>query len=102
MTARPARTLLFPTDTCRVVFFFSSRRRHTIFDCDWSSDVCSSDLKVGFVREDALRGVNRCCPERNPLLSGLTVPGEEAPANSVPAAAVIQRARALSDRKSVV
>src|SRR3990167_6640609 len=23
---------------------FSSRRRHTIFDCDWSSDVCSSDL----------------------------------------------------------
>src|SRR2546430_5511139 len=27
-----------------VFFFFSSRRRHTIFDCDWSSDVCSSDL----------------------------------------------------------
>src|SRR2546430_13494194 len=25
-------------------FFFSGRRRHTIFDCDWSSDVCSSDL----------------------------------------------------------
>src|SRR3990167_11439492 len=29
--------------------FFSSRRRHTRFDCDWSSDVCSSDL--GNVRE---------------------------------------------------
>src|SRR2546430_7410221 len=29
---------------CIVVFFFSSRRRHTRFDCDWSSDVCSSDL----------------------------------------------------------
>src|SRR5256886_2574678 len=29
---------------CRVCFFFSSRRRHTRFDCDWSSDVCSSDL----------------------------------------------------------
>src|SRR2546430_10524604 len=28
-------------------FFFSSRRRHTIFDCDWSSDVCSSDLIAG-------------------------------------------------------
>src|SRR2546430_13094764 len=27
-----------------VCFFFSSRRRHTRFDCDWSSDVCSSDL----------------------------------------------------------
>src|SRR3989475_3326369 len=26
-------------------FFFSSRRRHTRFDCDWSLDVCSSDLK---------------------------------------------------------
>src|SRR5205823_7666990 len=27
------------------LFFFSSRRRHTRFDCDWSSDVCSSDLE---------------------------------------------------------
>src|SRR2546430_16571908 len=27
------------------MFFFSSRRRHTRFDCDWSSDVCSSDLQ---------------------------------------------------------
>src|SRR5882762_11003844 len=26
-------------------FFFSSRRRHTRFKCDWSSDVCSSDLE---------------------------------------------------------
>src|SRR5882762_9993161 len=26
------------------IFFFSSRRRHTRFKCDWSSDVCSSDL----------------------------------------------------------
>src|SRR5699024_11812066 len=26
-------------------FFFSSRRRHTISKRDWSSDVCSSDLK---------------------------------------------------------
>src|SRR5689334_7913681 len=24
-------------------FFFSSRRRHTRWNCDWSSDVCSSD-----------------------------------------------------------
>src|SRR2546430_11947897 len=30
----------------RCVFFFSSRRRHTRFDCDWSSDVCSSDLPM--------------------------------------------------------
>src|SRR2546430_9892822 len=29
--------------TDELTFFFSSRRRHTRFDCDWSSDVCSSD-----------------------------------------------------------
>src|SRR5215475_6918578 len=28
-------------------FFFSSRRRHTRFSRDWSSDVCSSDLGRG-------------------------------------------------------
>src|SRR5690606_39486354 len=28
-----------------VAFFFSSRRRHTRFSRDWSSDVCSSDLE---------------------------------------------------------
>src|SRR2546430_8698504 len=35
-------------------FFFSSRRRHTRFDCNWSSDVCSSDLK--FARINSLQG----------------------------------------------
>src|SRR5207302_4059447 len=29
---------------CILFFFFSSRRRHTRFSRDWSSDVCSSDL----------------------------------------------------------
>src|SRR5690606_23190189 len=29
-------------------FFFSSRRRHTRFSRDWSSDVCSSDLRAAF------------------------------------------------------
>src|SRR5438034_3051977 len=29
---------------CLLFFFFSSRRRHTRSLCDWSSDVCSSDL----------------------------------------------------------
>src|SRR3989475_9410906 len=32
------------TNVTLFFFFFSSRRRHTRFDCDWSSDVCSSDL----------------------------------------------------------
>src|SRR5256885_11909164 len=30
-----------------LIFFFSSRRRHTRLQGDWSSDVCSSDLGVG-------------------------------------------------------
>src|SRR2546430_11632308 len=41
-------------------FFFSSRRRHTRFDCDWSSDVCSSDLGTSPILEVPLhvhRGV---------------------------------------------
>src|SRR5256886_12279488 len=35
-------------------FFFSSRRRHTRFDCDWSSDVCSSDLFEKIMRAHPL------------------------------------------------
>src|SRR5690606_41126012 len=31
------------------LFFFSSRRRHTRFSRDWSSDVCSSDLTMAGV-----------------------------------------------------
>src|SRR5690606_39484640 len=33
------------------LFFFSSRRRHTIFSRDWSSDVCSSDVGAGGVMQ---------------------------------------------------
>src|SRR5690606_39805667 len=32
--------------TANCCFFFSSRRRHTRFSRDWSSDVCSSDLTM--------------------------------------------------------
>src|SRR5436190_17152579 len=38
-----------------VFFFFSSRRRHTRSLCDWSSDVCSSDLVDDQVRSGTLR-----------------------------------------------
>src|SRR5256886_15049214 len=37
------------SNVCSSFFFFSSRRRHTRFDCDWSSDVCSSDLSAAAV-----------------------------------------------------
>src|SRR3989442_8633664 len=37
-----------PVEYTHVVFFFSSRRRHTRCGRDWSSDVCSSDLEGRF------------------------------------------------------
>src|SRR5256886_3583658 len=46
-----------------IAFFFSSRRRHTRFDCDWSSDVCSSDL-MGHERFAPLKNVLEKRPER--------------------------------------
>src|SRR2546430_7267523 len=39
------------------VFFFSSRRRHTRFDCDWSSDVCSSDLTPSAPASDSAASI---------------------------------------------
>src|SRR5689334_25116160 len=38
------------------MFFFSSGRRHTRWNCDWSSDVCSSDLD--FVAPASVEAVN--------------------------------------------
>src|SRR2546430_12126018 len=38
-------------------FFFSSRRRHTRFDCDWSSDVCSSDLYLEFYNGEGVQHI---------------------------------------------
>src|SRR5689334_19174924 len=41
-------------------FFFSSRRRHTRWNCDWSSDVCSSDLLYNLhVAKHAMRKAER-------------------------------------------
>src|SRR2546427_6178512 len=43
-------------------FFFSSRRRHTRFDCDWSSDVCSSDLEAQHAAPRGRTGCGRARP----------------------------------------
>src|SRR6266436_2111183 len=37
---------MFLRSLCGFCFFFSSRRRHTRCSRDWSSDVCSSDLRL--------------------------------------------------------
>src|SRR5690625_7311091 len=44
------------------VFFFSSRRRHTRWPRDWSSDVCSSDLSPLARPRARARGVPRLAP----------------------------------------
>src|SRR2546430_5878157 len=54
-------------------FFFSSRRRHTRFDCDWSSDVCSSDLIIDAELPD-MSGIDACRLLHSDLRIGHTVP----------------------------
>src|SRR5690606_40114618 len=49
-------------------FFFSSRRRHTRFSRDWSSDVCSSDLKGSRARAPSHPGRVLLRFEKNPGL----------------------------------
>src|SRR3712207_806355 len=51
------------------VFFFSSRRRHTRYWRDWSSDVCSSDLAIHDVIDDELTKLVKLSKE------GVTITG---------------------------
>src|SRR5258707_6509381 len=44
------------------IFFFSSRRRHTRYWRDWSSDVCSSDLSVEKARRRHVRSTDGAAP----------------------------------------
>src|SRR2546427_2838724 len=75
-----------------VFFFFSSRRRHTRFDCDWSSDVCSSDLVLGRAVQQllgtlplamfvCLQAVDQAHPA---LLAAVAAPGPERCGNQAP------------------
>src|SRR5256885_6890998 len=45
-----------------IVFFFSSRRRHTRLQGDWSSDVCSSDLWNAKLYQESLEGTRVITP----------------------------------------
>src|SRR5256885_10139118 len=49
-----------PVTQVALLFFFSSRRRHTRLQGDWSSDVCSSDLVV--LLRGAIAPVDRVGP----------------------------------------
>src|SRR6266480_1014840 len=59
---RPVAPCLDSSEECRQArrdFFFSRRRRHTRLTCDWSSDVCSSDLFhwTGMVWPPGVQGI---------------------------------------------
>src|SRR3954462_15239383 len=49
----------------RLRSFFSSRRRHTILSCDWSSDVCSSDLRRRHTRLSCDWSSDVCSSDRS-------------------------------------
>src|SRR3989454_11018733 len=56
-------------------FFFSSRRRHTRLQGDWSSDVCSSDLDAGDRSYGGLAGPFLSPPRRRRRCRGPVLPG---------------------------
>src|SRR3712207_7703145 len=55
-------------------FFFSSRRRHTRYWRDWSSDVCSSDLEAGLLEGRTVLGLDldQRAGDRQAQRAGLT------------------------------
>src|SRR2546430_10836624 len=60
-------------------FFFTSRSRHTRFDCDWSSDVCSSDLSLWGLRLAICQGFDQyACVRPVRLLPGVQSPLRDA------------------------
>src|SRR5207237_4147540 len=84
------------------IFFFSSRRRHTRFKCDWSSDVCSSDLiKQQWERElDTEMAAHLEFAIEENLRRGM--PAEEARRQALISFGGVEQAKEQQDRKSVV
>src|SRR5215467_2693892 len=72
-------------------FFFSSRRRHTRLQGDWSSDVCSSDLRTAHRMLDAMGMQAFAGRARGELLAtGETARKRAVPAARPPAAGTIE------------
>src|SRR5438034_7450813 len=72
-------TSVLPTCYVYPLFFFSSRRRHTRSLCDWSSDVCSSDLEHGGDEDSAPPEPPQIRQARTRLLAALDVAGASLP-----------------------
>src|SRR2546430_7402774 len=79
-------------------FFFTSRRRHTSFDCDWISDVCSSDLR-GALRLPLPTGDVRPAGEARVRLLRPAAPGRRPARRSRRAALRSQDGKARTARR---
>src|SRR3712207_7797500 len=85
----------------RHFFFFSSRRRHTRYWRDWSSDVCSSDLATltpearGELRQQ-LAGLARSAPVQRLLSERLTAADASAEERGVALGAMAARSEERS------
>src|SRR5260221_3584268 len=76
-----------------VVFFFSSRRRHTRSLCDWSSDVCSSDLTTS----TAIRGP--CAGERRIAVEVVCLAGHDEVSKKLETKFVVGRADCVANQR---
>src|SRR3712207_7788859 len=86
----------------RVIFFFSSKRRHTRYWRDWSSDVCSSDLELTVSSMPSASSASSIESfVRAPRLLAVKVRDEKAGSLAVNAV-FSARQEAVRDRKSVV
>src|SRR5205807_7943282 len=109
---RCSRVLFFrPVTEYDVGFVFSSRRRHTRLQGDWSSDVCSSDLSAGRDKSASLsffktRGdyiMRILGPDGKPIESGPPVePGVRRFVLQAKETAAAGEPHSALDRKSVV
>src|SRR5438034_8142232 len=84
-----------------VFFFFSSRRRHTRSLCDWSSDVCSSDLVRDFLTAWGARYRYFIIFDADSVMRGETIVDLVKLMESHPGAGLIQTAPALVNAKSL-
>src|SRR5256885_14047601 len=81
----------------RYLFFFSSRRRHTRLQGDWSSDVCSSDLTPSLTRVSIATGAICACAPPSPASRAEAKPEARGTAADANEAGTVNRLlRALS------
>src|SRR5256884_5963183 len=84
-----------------VIFFFSSRRRHTRCSRDWSSDVCSSDLNKCVAVYDDSAHLLSLYPLDSGLAAALHTRATPIPITEMLAGQALLE-REIKDRKSVV